>query len=119
MNIQMAAKLAPSTEGEGSQLNLHHTDLIHLSVDKNYSALFVVIYNLWSCKIVQVSERGRIVENLEEYALSKFPSQPLSNLICLHKVLYKTEVTFDVNEERTGYLINDARGIEFLCVKIK
>lgn len=118
MNMQMAAKLASSMI-EGSQLNFHHTELLYPSRDKNYSALFVVIYNLWSCKIAQVNERGRTTESLEECAANNFLLQTLSNLISLHKVLYMTEETFDVHGERTSYTINGDRATEFPCVKRK
>lgn len=119
MDMQMAAKLASSTKGVGSQLNLHHTELVYTSIDKNCSALSLLIYNLWSYKTAQVNERGKITENLEECTLSNFPLQTLSNLVCLYKPLYMTEVTFEVNGERTGYPINGARATEFPYVKIK
>ena len=39
-------------------MNLHHTEFTYMFIDKNYSALFlviyIIIYSLWSFKIAQV-----------------------------------------------------------------
>ena len=43
MSVQIEAKLASSTVGEGSQSNLHQTGF-YLSIDKNYFSLPLVIY---------------------------------------------------------------------------
>ena len=44
--------------GKGNQMNLHHTEFTYMFIDKNYSALFlviyIIIYSLWSFKIAQV-----------------------------------------------------------------
>ena len=54
----------------------------------------------------------------QECALRNLPWQTPSNLICLFKHPYMTEVTFGVNGERTDYPINAARTTGYLYQKI-
>lgn len=107
---------------KGNQMNFHYPEFIFMFIDENYLALFlviyIIIYSLWSSKNSPSHERGRISEN-QECALSNLPWQTPSNLICLFKHPYVTEVTFGVNGERTDYPINASRTTEFPYVKIK
>lgn len=82
--------------GKGNQMNFHHPEFISMFIDENYLALFlvicIIIYSLWSSKNSPSHERGRMSEN-QECAPRNLPWQTPSNLICLFKHPYMTEVT--------------------------
>lgn len=69
---------------EGDGVSLHQTQVICISIEKNYFALLSVIYNLQSCKIAPQNPKQQSVWNRQHTVFlwsTNLPCSPLSLIL--------------------------------------